>query len=560
MRRIIPVLAASLACAFWLASCGGGGGSAAPATPSSSNGPAASTLSASSGEITAFGSVFVNGHEFSTQGAKLVDNDTGETLADASALEVGMSVDVKPMSATALDAAAPQAAEIRLHPLARGYVDAATSTASTLTVMGQTVQLTSATNFSDRRACVTATTSPCTPVSGLSGLSVTSAAAVPGSYVTVHGFLFSAGSGGANIVATLVSVGDAPTGTSRPAAFKAEGSVLSTGTNSVTIGSLAVSLAQATCWGADGKTSCATAFSTGQVVSVYSATAPALPATSFSASTAALRSRLPVETVGATVEVQGRVSSTSGTSFVLRGISVDGAALAAADRPVVGDDVRVTGTVATGGAITASAIKLLHAAISRSLTLEGDYSAVAAGTSANTWVVTLMGQSITVDASTRLSDRTSWTTNFNITTFQSVLSAASSKHLVVSAAADASGMLTATNLRLMPASTRAGLQGIVDATPAPVTGTGATAPTTFSVHGIAVSADPATFASLSDDDDWRLATKTTTVVAGDLVLVRGSFVNGQLVVAVPAGHTGPTMSDFVVDLGPPRAGDDHCDF
>jgi hypothetical protein len=566
MRRIAFVLAASLASACWLASCGGGGGSGSPdSTPSNSNGPAAATLSASSGEITAFGSVFVNGHEFSTQGAKLIDNDTGEELADASALEVGMSVDVKPMDATALDAMSPRAAEIRLHPLARGYVDAADSAASTLTVMGQTVQLTSATNFSDRRACVTATTSPCTAVSGMSGLTPTSATAVPGSYVTVHGFLFSTGSGGANIIATLVSVGDAPTATSRPAAFKAEGTVVSTGTNSITLGGLTVSLSSATCWGSDGKTSCGSAFSTGQVVSVFSATAPALPAKNFTATTAALRSRLPVETVGATVEVQGRVSSASGTSFVLRGISVDGAALAAADRPVVGDDVRVTGTVATGGAITASSIKLLHAALSRSLTLEGDYTAVAAGTAANTYVVTVLGQSITVNSTTRLSDRTSWSswsTTFNITTFQSVLAAESSKHVVVSAAADASGQLTATNLRLMPASTRAGLQGLVDATPAPVMGTSASAPTTFSVHGIGVSADPATFAGLNDDDDWRVVSKPTTVAAGDLILARGSFVSGMFVVAVPAGRTGPTMSNFVVDFGPPRTGDgdDHGDF
>jgi hypothetical protein len=562
MRRIAFVLAASLASACWLASCGGGGSGSPDTTPSNSNGPGASTLSASSGEITAFGSVFVNGHEFLTQGAKFIDNDTGEELADASALDVGMSVDVKPMDATALDSASPRAAEIRLHPLARGYVDAADSAASTLTVMGQTVQLTSATNFSDRRACVTATTSPCTAVSGMSGLTVTSATAVPGSYVTVHGFLFSTGSSGANIVATLVSVGDAPSGTSRPAAFKAEGSVLSTGTNSITLGGLTVSLSSATCWGSDGKTSCATAFSAGQVVSVFSATAPALPAKNFTATTAALRSRLPVETVGATVEVQGRVSSASGTSFVLRGISIDGAALPAGSQPVVGDDVRVTGTVATGGGITASAIKLLHAAISRSLTLEGDYTAVVAGASANTYVVTLLGQSINVNASTRLSDRTSWTTTFNIMTFQSVLAAESSKHLVVSAAADASGTLTATNLRLMPASTRAGLQGVVDATPAPVMGTSATVPTTFSVHGIAVSADPATFAGLNDDDDWRVVSKPTTVTAGDLILARGSFVNGVFVVAVPAGRTGPTMNNFVVDFGPPRMGDgdDHGDF
>lgn len=562
MRRIAFVLAASLASAFWLASCGGGGGSGAPeAMPDNSNGPASATLSASSGEITAFGSVFVNGHEFSTQGAQIVDNDTGDAVADASALEVGMSVDVKPMAATALDAATPRAAEIRLHPLARGYVDATDTTASTLSVMGQTVQLTSATNFSDRRACVTATTSPCTAVAGLSDLGTTTNPTSPGSYVTVHGFLFSASGSGANIVATLVSVGDAP-GTGQ-AAFKAEGAVVTAGATSVTIGGLSVDLSHASCWGANGTTSCTSAFSAGQVVSVFSVTAPALPATNFTASVAALRSRLPVQTVGATVELQGRVSSASGTGFVLRGVNIDGAALAAASLPAVGDDVRVTGTVATGGAgITASAIKLLHAAVSRSLAVEGDFTAVAAGASADTYVVTVLGQSINVNASTRLADRSTWmaprsgSQAFNITSFQTVLAASTSKHLVVSAAADTTGLLTAVALRIVPASSGAAVQGVVDATPAPVNGSSAASPSRFAIHGLAVSADPATFAS---SRGWRLRAQATTVAAGDLVVARGSWSNGQLVVALLSGASGPTFSNFVVDLGPPRTGDP-CDF
>lgn len=562
MRRIAFVLAASLASACWLASCGGGGGSSAPETlPSGSDGPASTTLSASSGEITAFGSVFVNGHEFSTQGAQIVDNDTGDAVADASALEVGMSVDVKPMAATAIDAATPRAAEIRLHPLARGYVDASDTTASTLSVMGQTVQLTSATNFSDRRACVTATTSPCTAVAGLSDLATTSGAASPGSYVTVHGFLFSASGSGANIVATLVSVGDAPG--AGQAAFKAEGAVVTAGATSVSIGGLNVDLSHATCWGTNGTMSCASAFSAGQVVSVFSATAPALPATTFTAAVAALRSRLPVQTVGATIELQGRVSSASGTGFVLRGVNIDGAALAAASLPAVGDDVRVTGTVAAGGTgITASAIKLLHAAASRSLAVEGDFTAVAAGAGANTYVVTVLGQSISVNASTRLADRSTWmaprsgSQAFNITSFQTVLAASTSKHLVVSAAADATGQLTAVALRIVPASSGAAVQGVVDATPAPVNGSSAASPSKFAIHGLAVSADPATFAS---PRGWRLRAQATTVAAGDLVVARGSWSGGQLVVAVPGGASGPTLSNFVVDLGTPRTGDP-CDF
>jgi len=560
MRRIAFLLAASLASVCWLASCGGGGSGATEAAPS---GATAATLSASSGEITAFGSVFVNGREFSTAGARIVDNDTGVETTDDSTLEVGMSVDVKPLAATTLDSSSPRADQIRLHPLARGHVDATDTTASTLTVMGQTVQLTSATNFSDRRACALTTMPTCTAVAGLSDLTATSGAASPGSYVTVHGFLFSTGSS-AQIVATLVSVGDLPSSSGRGgAAFKVEGAVASVGTSSIVIGGLTVDLNQAVCSNASGTTACASAFSAGQVVSAFSATAPALPAASFSASVAALRDRLPVQTAGATIELQGRVSSASGTGFVLRGVNIDGAALAAGSLPVVGDDVRITGTVASNGSsVTASVIKLLHAAVSRSLSLEGDFTAVAAGAAANTWVVTVLGQSITVDASTRLADRStrsaprSGSSAFNISTFQTVLNASTSKHLVVNVAADSTGKLTAVALKIVAASAAASVQGVVDATPAPVNGSSASVPTTFAIHGLGVSADPAAFAS---PRGWRLRAKATTVAAGDLVVARGTWSGGQLVVAVPGGSSGPTASNYVVDLGTPRTGDP-CDF
>jgi len=563
MRRINLVLAASLA-SVWLASCGGGSGTTTSTntTPTATTG--ARTLSASSGEITAFGSVFVNGREFSTKSARVVDHDTGTVVTDESTLEVGMSVDVKPTSATGMDTSMPLADEIRLHPLARGHVDTTDTAASTLSVMGQLVQLTSATNFSDRRACATAATPTCTAVAGLSDLTATSGASAPGSYVTVHGFLFTPGTGAVNIVATLVSVGDVPATTGRGAsAFKAEGAVVSTGTGSVVIGGLTVDLSKATCRVDTGKADCASAFAVGQVVSVFGTTAPALPATSFAAGTAASSSKLPVQTAGATIELQGRVSSASGTGFVLRGVSIDGAALTAASLPVVGDDVRVTGTVATNGtAVTASAIKLLHAAISRTVSLEGDYSDVVAGATADTYVITVLGQSISVDATTRLADRStraaprSGSNAFNISTFQTVLAASASKHLVVNATADTAGKLTAVALTIAPASTAASLQGVVDATPAPVNGTSATAPTTFAIHGLNVSADPATFAS---PRGWRMRGQATTVAAGDLVVARGTWSNGTLVVAVPTtganGATGPSAGNYVVDLGTPRTGE-----
>ena len=49
------------------------------------------------------------------------------------------------------------------------------------------------------------------------------------------------------------------------------------------------------------------------------------------------------------------------------------------------------------------------------------------------------------------------------------------------------------------------------------------------------------------------------VAAGDLVVARGTWSSGKLVIAVPSGSSGPTASNYVVDLGTPRTGDP-CDF
>ncbi len=58
-----------------LVSCGGGGGggTSSSATPTSLQ----STATVSNGTVTALGSVFVNGHEFDTSSANIVDADTG---------------------------------------------------------------------------------------------------------------------------------------------------------------------------------------------------------------------------------------------------------------------------------------------------------------------------------------------------------------------------------------------------------------------------------------------------------------------------------------------------
>jgi len=193
-----------------LSACGGGSSVSSPATGNAtpSNPTSKTSASVSSGTITAFGSVFVNGHEYSTTGATVIDDDAGTTANTTTGLEVGDVVDVIPASEST--DAKPVARELHLHPLVRGYVDVSDTAAASLTVMGQTVQITATTLFSDHRACVTDTTNPCPAISDQSGITATigtGGTAVAGNYVTVNGYLY-AGSNGAttssaNIVATL---------------------------------------------------------------------------------------------------------------------------------------------------------------------------------------------------------------------------------------------------------------------------------------------------------------------------------------------------------------------
>lgn len=546
-HHLVWAVSASLLLA--LAGCGGGSGSsvAVDATPSG-----ASPGALSSGAITAFGSVFVNGHEFSTVNAKVMDDDSGQSATSTAGLEVGMVVDVKP--AMASSASHPEAGELHVHPLARGYVDGSDSGAGTLTVMGQLVQLTSTTNFSDHRACLAATLNPCSAVTGQSGLVATTgagASAVAGSYVTVHGYLFGSTPSTANIVATLVALTDAPVSGASDVNFKVEGVVTATASSALTIGGLSVNLSNAVCRVAGVVSDCSSAFSSGQVVAVMAALAPSLPATTFIAERARQGSKLAVDAVGATVEVEGSVASVSAApaAFVVRGVKIDASALpAGSSLPAVGDIVRVVGTLTSGGqSVTASSLTLLHAAASASVGIEGDASAVAAGTSANSYLLTLLGQSVAVTAQTRLADRSTrdWdhrdpaSNPFNISTFQTYLAASKSQHLMVRAQSDAGGKLSALSVTIVPASSLSGVAGVVDATPAPVNSAATGSASTFSIHGIAVSADPAAIFRPRGN-------AMQTVAAGDEVLALGTFAAGRLSVAATASRT-----NLVLDFGVP---------
>ena len=557
MRQAPFTLALPFALALALAACGGGGGAGGDAPGAPTSGPTSVSSPTSSGAITAFGSVFVNGHEFDTASAQVVDDDTGDASGRVSALEVGQVVDVDPSASST--SAAPVAQWLHVHPLARGFVDAVDTAADTLTVMGQVVSLDSGTLFSDHRACVNAATNACAVITDASGLTAT-AGTTGGSYVAIDGYLFSSAPGSAQIVATLVSVRDVPA--NAPAAFKAEGVVSVTqataSSASLAIGALAVSLDHATCRVDAHTTPCAGAFAAGDVVSVFAATAPTLPATSFAATVAIERKHLPVQSAGTSVEFDGRVSASlpasgsAAATFVVRGVTVDTSALpAGTSLPAVGDMVRVTGTVsADGRSVTAAAIRITHAARSVSVGVVGDVTAVSAGATSGTLDVTVLGRTIVVSSQTRLSDRQSghWFDRdpqshpFNIATFQAYLAASASQHVAVKAAKDSSGVLQALSLTLWPASSSSEVAGTVDATPTPAAAS-ASAPATFSIDGLPVSAAAGAihFAHHAGP----------AIAAGDEVVASGTFAAGALDVAATPGP-----GNFVIDFGAARADDD----
>jgi hypothetical protein len=555
VQRGLTLLAVTMSVAAGLSACGGGGSGSATAS-SGATPLAAAAGTTSSGVITAFGSVFVGGHEFDTRSATLIDDDNTTRTVGASDLEVGMVIDVKPSNDSS--SSAPRASELHIHPLARGYVDAADTTLGTLQVMGQAVQLTSSTNISDHRACVSATPATCTAISTPAGLSVTTAPAAPGSYVAVHGYLYGSG-GTANIVATLVSVADVPTSTTG-VNFKAEG-VVTVGASSTTIGGLTLDLssAPAVCRVSGATQPCATAFTTGQVVSAGSALAPTLPATTLVATVARLASKTSVDSAGAAVEMEGVVSSAGTTSFVARGVMVDTSALTSA-LPAVGDVVRVLGAVsANGQTITASNVVILHAASSVKVGLEGDASAVAAGSAANTYTLSVLGQTVTVNAKTRLMDMSvrGWdrmdhndptVKSFNITTFATYMAASASSHVIAKTETDASGNLIANSLTIVPASSITGVAGLVDASPAVVNSAATGTPSTLSVHGIAINVDPVRVLVHGHSSGLN------PISAGDQVVALGTWSGSTLTISATVSN-----SNQLFDAGVPH-GDDRGEF
>ncbi len=145
MNTFNRLLGACLAGAFLLSGCGGGG-SDSPSTAGINGGgaPVAPTGAVAKGTITGFGSIFVNGVEYSTSGTQFRIDDNPGVESD---LRVGQIVTVQ--GTINANGTTGTATSVTFNNEVEGPVSALDRALGTFTVLGQTVRINATTTFDD---------------------------------------------------------------------------------------------------------------------------------------------------------------------------------------------------------------------------------------------------------------------------------------------------------------------------------------------------------------------------------------------------------------------------
>jgi hypothetical protein len=144
-RSLFAATAAAVASAMVLVACGGGSDADGGANNTATGG-AANTVAWASGPITGLGSIIVNGIRYEDSAARVEDDDGGQRSRDS--LKLGMMVEVN--SSRPDDASArADASTVRFGSEIVGPIAAANATNQTLTILGQTVEITSTTVIDD---------------------------------------------------------------------------------------------------------------------------------------------------------------------------------------------------------------------------------------------------------------------------------------------------------------------------------------------------------------------------------------------------------------------------
>lgn len=386
--------------ALSLAGCGGGGGGTT----------AASTATTSQGVITGFGSVIVNGVEYSGTPSVMVDDSS----STESSLRIGMMVRIKgtiDSSGTTGTATAILAADSLEGPIT-APPDLANNT---FTVLGQTVKVDAATIYEN--------------TTGLAALATDNIVEVSG-YADATGVILAS----RVELKTAIPAADTP--------IEVKGTVAALGATTFTIGGLTVNYATATL--SDFPLS---GIADGQFVEVKS-TFGQLVGSTLTATRVELEPGLDA-TEGEHVEIEGYVTSVDvgANTFVINNTTISAGTMAL---PAVGTRMEVEGTFVNGILV----ISQSEIEYESHILLEGNATAVssAGGT------VTLLGKTVSVTATTELKDGSI----AEIHLF-SLADIAIGDHLEVSGYLDTGGAIIATRIERKDASSQVVVQGPVSA-------------------------------------------------------------------------------------------------
>jgi hypothetical protein len=419
------------------------------------------------GPITGFGSIFVDGVEYSTGGAQISVDDQAAT---ESQLRVGQIVTVK--GTVNADGVTGIASTVSFASDLRGPVTQVDANAGTFVVLGQTVRVADTTLFDD-----SFTTQSLADISA-------------NTLVQVSGFLDSGGV----LVASRVEPANANAGLQIRGAVQ----MLDTTAHTFRINTLTVDYSGI----APSGTLANGAFVIAQ-------------GSSLSTSGALIATRVKVVAgLGAGTNERGQLeglvtSFTSNASFSVNGqpVTTSASTLLTPQGVVLGLDVRVKvhGTFDAAGVLVADKVEVR----SQSLSLaRGLVDAV----SASGHTLRVLGVNVTTDAATSFEDKSS----LHVRLF-GLADVRTGDYIEVRGTADASGTLSAATIERQRPDNRVYLQGVARNVSAP----------TFSVLGVTVTTDAQTQYPGSGGPDH--ATQFFANAANQIVRVRGMLVGDTLV-------------------------------
>jgi hypothetical protein len=460
---------AAALCALLVAGCGGGGGSAAPATGSAV---------VSTGVVTGFGSVYVNGVRYDTSSAAFTIDDSPGSQAD---LAVGDVVTVR--GRVSDDGRSGTASSVAAEDAVEGPVSASDPVAGTLVVAGQTVITDADTSYDDN-----------IPGAELAGL-------VVGDFVEVAGFLDADGA----VRATRIE--------KKPAGSTVEVngviSQLDAANSRFHINGLEISYASAVLEDFDGAQP-----ANGDFVEAKGTTfvAGVLQATK-------VEKKGPggADDDDSQHEVEGLITRfQSATDFDVAGRPVTTTGSTIYENGSAGDlglnlKVEVEGTANAEGVLVARKVSIRRASYLR-LTALVDSVDAAAGT------LVVLGVTVQVDALTRLEDKS----DADDESF-SLADIRVGDYVEVRGGEfpAASGRLLARRLEREDAESRSIVQGPVSAVANP----------NLTIFGITVATDSGTEFEDLADNSLSASAFFAQVATGDLVKVRGPVVGDQLIAA-----------------------------